>query len=55
MVNGLRSWLRSATTLLHSAESLFATPIGEAVFFEGGWDSHLEEEAIIWLNFKKAV
>jgi hypothetical protein len=49
MVNAIKYWLRATTMLEDSAESLVATPIGKAIFSEGGWDPYLEDEATIWL------
>jgi hypothetical protein len=49
MVNAIKYWLRATTILKDSAKSLVATPIGKAIFSEGGWDPYLEDEATIWL------
>ena len=49
MVNAIKYWLRATTILKDSAEGLVATPIGIAIFSEGGWDPYLEDEATIWL------
>jgi len=49
MVNAIKYWLRATTILKDSAEGLVATPIGKAIFSEGGWDPYLEDVATIWL------
>jgi hypothetical protein len=49
MVNAIKYWLRATTILKDTAEGLVATPIGNAIFSEGGWDPYLEDEATIWL------
>lgn len=50
MVNAIKYWLRATTMLKDdSAEGLIVTPIGEAIFVEGGWDPYLEDEATLWL------
>jgi hypothetical protein len=49
MVNAIKYWLRATTMLEDLGEGLVATPIGEAIFSEGGWDPYLEDEATIWL------
>jgi len=50
MVNAIKYWLRATTMLKDdSAEGLITTPIGEAIFLEGGWDPCLEDEATLWL------
>lgn len=49
MVNAIKYWLRATTMLEDSAEGLVVTPIGKAIFSEGGWDPYLEDEATIWL------
>jgi hypothetical protein len=49
MVNAIKYWLRATSMLKDSAEGLVATPIGKAIFSEGGWDPYLEDEATIWL------
>ncbi|MGZ8556357.1 MAG: DUF4007 family protein [Sulfuricurvum sp.] len=50
MVYAIKYWLRATTILKDSAEGgLVPTPIGNAIFSEGGWDPYLEDEATIWL------
>jgi len=49
MVNAIKYWLRATIMLKDSSEGLEATPIGKAIFSEGGWDPYLEDEATLWL------
>lgn len=62
MVNAIKYWLRAASLLDDSTDSLLATPIGTAIFSENGYDPYLEDEATIWLihwllatNFESAT
>lgn len=49
MVNAIRYWLQAANIIKRVEGGFEATPVGLAIFDEGGYDPYLEDEATIWL------
>jgi Protein of unknown function (DUF4007) len=49
MVNAIRYWLRATKMIEDSADGIYVTAMGKAIFSEGGWDPYLEDETTIWL------
>jgi len=49
MVTAIRYWLQAANIIEKVGGSFQATPVGRAIFDDGGYDPYLEDEATIWL------